>query len=83
MVMVPKNCKLIFFLCAGLGVLVGCGEKEKMGLANPASQYCVQKKGTLHIEKRRNGGEYGVCVFADHKQCEEWALFRGECPLGG
>jgi len=30
-----------------------------------------------------DGGRYGVCVFADNRQCEEWALFRGECPAGG
>lgn len=52
-------------------------------LANPASQRCVQAGGALHIEKRPNGGEFGVCVFVDNRQCEEWALFRGECPTGG
>jgi predicted metal-dependent phosphoesterase TrpH len=30
-----------------------------------------------------DGGEYGICVFEDNRQCEEWALFRGECPAGG
>lgn len=78
-----KNRKFLVFLLAGWGLLVGCGEKEKIGLANPASMYCVKKRGTVHIKKRGDGGEYGVCVFADHKQCEEWALFRGECPLSG
>jgi putative hemolysin len=24
-----------------------------------------------------------VCGFADNRQCEEWALLRGECPPGG
>ena len=24
-----------------------------------------------------------MCRFVDNRQCEEWALFRGECPLGG
>ncbi len=28
-------------------------------------------------------GEFGVCYFEDNRQCEEWALFRGECPVGG
>lgn len=52
-------------------------------LANPASQRCVAYGGTLQIERRPNGGEFGVCIFADNRQCEEWALFRGECPVGG
>lgn len=52
-------------------------------LANPASQNCTKLGGTLHIEQRPDGGQYGVCVFTDNNQCEEWALFRGECPKNG
>jgi putative hemolysin len=52
-------------------------------LANPASVNCTQKGGTLRIERRPDDGQYGVCVFVDNYQCEEWALFRGECPVGG
>ena len=52
-------------------------------LANPASQNCVKEGGTLKIERRPDGGQYGVCIFIDNYQCEEWALFRGECPVGG
>ena len=52
-------------------------------LANPASQNCVKQNGTLSIERRPDGGQYGVCVFTDNYQCEEWALFRGECPKTG
>jgi putative hemolysin len=52
-------------------------------LANPASENCILKGGTLAIQKRGDGAEYGVCYFEDNRQCEEWALMRGECPLGG
>lgn len=52
-------------------------------IANPASQNCIQKGGTLSIETRGDGGQYGVCMFEDNRQCEEWAMFRGECPVGG
>mgnify|MGYP003704916783 CR=1 FL=1 len=24
-----------------------------------------------------------VCVFADNRQCEEWAMMRDRCPVGG
>lgn len=51
--------------------------------ANPASQNCIEKGGTLKIQKRGDGGEYGVCFFEDNLQCEEWALLRGNCPVGG
>lgn len=53
------------------------------GLANPASANCVEKGGTLKIQKNSKGGEYGVCFFEDNRQCEEWALFRNQCPVGG
>lgn len=52
-------------------------------LANPASVNCTQQGGTLKIEWRPDGGQFGVCVFTDNYQCEEWALFRGECPKTG
>lgn len=52
-------------------------------LANPASQHCVEQGGRLTIERNPEGGQYGVCIFSDNRQCEEWALFRGGCPAGG
>ena len=54
-----------------------------MTLVNPASDNCMSKGGQLIIEQRGDGGEYGVCVFEDNRQCEEWALLRGDCPVGG
>ena len=59
------------------------GQSAPTGLANPASQNCAARGGTLRIERRPDGGEYGVCVFADNYQCEEWAMLRGHCPVGG
>jgi hypothetical protein len=35
------------------------------------------------MERQPNGGQFGVCVFTDNRQCEEWALMRGECPATG
>jgi putative hemolysin len=54
-----------------------------VGLPNPASQNCVAQGGTLRIEERGDLGQFGVCYFEDNRQCEEWALLRGECPVGG
>jgi len=58
-------------------------EQPSVGLPNPASQNCEKVGGTLTIEKAGNGGEFGVCTFEDNRQCEEWALMRGDCPVGG
>jgi Tol biopolymer transport system component/putative hemolysin len=52
-------------------------------LPNPASQNCIDQGGSLTIEVRGDSGQYGVCTFEDNRQCEEWALLRGECPVGG
>ncbi len=52
-------------------------------IANPASVNCSKAGGSLRIEKNGVGGEYGLCYFADNRACEEWALYRKECPLGG
>jgi putative hemolysin len=72
----------------GAALATGCAEASAQQpappqLANPASQNCVEQGGTLRIESRPDGGQYGVCIFADNYQCEEWALLRGECPKEG
>ena len=47
-------------------------------LANPASVYCEGNNGTVDIRTDENG-QYGVCVFEDGSECEEWKFYRGEC----
>jgi putative hemolysin len=51
-------------------------------LPNPASVYCLEQGGKLEIRKDAEGNEYGVCVFSDGSECEEWAFFRNECKKG-
>ena len=65
--------------CAGVSAQV----QPVQQIANPASQNCVARGGMLRMESRPDGGQYGVCIFDDNYQCEEWAMFRGECPVGG
>jgi hypothetical protein len=50
-------------------------------LANPASVYCEEQGHALEARTDENG-TYGVCIFADGSECEEWAYFRGECGPG-
>jgi hypothetical protein len=59
------------------------GGGDKAGMPNPASQYCIEQGGQLMMKTRGDGGEYGICYFEDNRQCEEWALMRGDCPVGG
>jgi putative hemolysin len=86
----------LFILLAAL-LLSACSQKpaptgtsihpasqaNQAGLANPASVNCEEKGGKLEFRERGGLGQYGVCVFEDNRQCEEWALYRGECPEGG
>ena len=63
----------------------GCAEETKeqpadnTAIANPASVNCEEKGGKVEIRKDESGGEYGMCVFENGKECDEWAFFRGEC----
>ncbi|MBP9719348.1 MAG: DUF333 domain-containing protein [Candidatus Levybacteria bacterium] len=56
---------------------------QKQRLANPASVNCEKEGGTTVIQTNGSGGQYGLCMFEDDMACEEWALFRKECPVGG
>jgi putative hemolysin len=49
------------------------------GIANPASEYCVEQGGTLQIREDVNGGQYGVCILPSGTECEEWAFYNGNC----
>ncbi|MFA5024492.1 MAG: DUF333 domain-containing protein [Patescibacteria group bacterium] len=57
-------------------------EENNVGIANPASSNCIKLGGTLEMRSNAKG-QYGVCLFLDNRQCEEWALLRGQCPVGG
>ena len=63
--------------------LTACApQPEPAQLGNPASAHCAEQGGR-HVVERGPGGEFGVCLFEDNRQCEEWALLRGHCPVGG
>lgn len=53
-------------------------KKPRVGLANPASVHCEEKGGKLEM-RENSAGTYGVCLFTDGSECDEWAYFRGEC----
>lgn len=80
-----------WFVLVFLFVLAACAGPDEasppmgssMGIANPASVHCAKVGGQLEIRKNPAGAEYGVCLFEGNRECEEWALFRGECPVGG
>lgn len=78
--------QLGFSLVIMLFVLVACTtsatETEQAEIPNPASEYCEQQGGRIEIRTDESGGQYGVCVFDDGSECDEWAYYRGECQPG-
>ncbi len=52
---------------------------DQAKLANPAAAYCQDQGYRYETRKDEQGNEYGICIFDDGSECEEWAYFRGEC----
>jgi putative hemolysin len=74
------------FWISGALLLAACTTPSAPPFIDPASlspaRHCEAQGGKRGAE-RGPDGEIGVCVFADNRQCEEWALLLGECPPGG
>ena len=58
------------------------GSLGGVGIANPASEHCVEQGGTSETRTAEDGSEYGMCVFPDGSEYDEWALYRGEVSVG-
>ena len=55
---------------------------DTITIANPASAYCEEQGFKLEMRTAQDGSQYGVCMFKDDTECEEWAYYRGECKPG-
>ena len=51
-------------------------EQKMIGMANPASVYCVEQGGESIIRKDKDENEYGICKFKDGKEVDEWEFYR-------
>jgi len=68
---------------AGLSGIVSPTKEEavpSVGIANPASVNCKEKGYQWEVRTGADGGQVGYCINKG-KECEEWALFRGECKF--
>lgn len=61
------------------GVTQPAVPSNNAGIANPASVFCKKNGYKLEIRKNDDGSQYGVCVFTDGHECEEWKFYRKEC----
>ena len=73
---------------AALAATGGCGSDDApdepsdttgVGLANPASEFCVEQGGEVEIVDG-DDGEAGVCVLPDGTRVDEWEYFRDNSP---
>lgn len=75
---------LVVVLAASFGLLA-CGRDAEtpattpVGLANPASEFCVEQGGTVEIVSEADG-EVGYCSLPDGTRIEEWEYFRSQDP---
>lgn len=74
----------VVLIIVGLS-LVGCGkttttpeEQPNSGLANPASVYCEGLGYQLEL-RSDDKGSFGICVFPDGSECDEWDFLSGRC----
>ena len=51
-------------------------EQKMIGMANPASVYCVEQGGESLTKQNKDGSEYGFCKFKDGKEVDEWEFYR-------
>lgn len=49
--------------------------RDRVGLANPASGYCLKQKGRLEM-REGPGGTTGYCHLPNGRVVEEWRLYR-------
>ena len=54
-----------------------------VNIANPAAVFCEKQGYQIETRTDSAGNQYGMCLFTDGSECDEWAYFRGECAPGG
>ena len=71
--------KPVILSLAAATALAACSASEKqespkVGVANPASEFCVKQGGKSEIKKDKDGGEYGVCHLPNGT-CRRMGIF--------
>lgn len=81
-----QTMKKILLLSAVVASLAACSATPnhditppKIGMANPASKYCIEQGGQLEIRNEANG-QVGYCKLPNGQVVEEWELFRANQP---
>jgi putative hemolysin len=76
--------KMITYLLLASVLIDACSSVQAQpASADPAAENCLKQGGEIQIRQRGNGWDYEICAFDDGRQCEAWAMMRGDCPAGG
>lgn len=82
-IQIMKKILLLGAIVASLAACSATPNKDmtppKIGMANPASKYCVEQGGQLEIKNEANG-QVGYCKLPNGQVVEEWELFRASQP---
>jgi uncharacterized protein len=77
-----RSLRLAAIAALSTALMVGCGSDSKppttttpVGIANPASVFCVSQGGKVEIVNEA-GGQVGYCNLPDGTRVEEWAYFK-------
>ena len=55
--------------------------ERPVGMANPASVYCIEQGGKLETRTDADGGQSGFCIFPDGTAKRQWDFWRENHPV--
>ncbi|TCL10023.1 hypothetical protein BXY66_2091 [Shimia isoporae] len=68
-----------FLPVAIIACLAACTTEDTettIGMANPASVFCVEQGGSSKIVEASDGSQSGICVLPDGSEVDEWEYYR-------
>ena len=74
-----KQKNKVILVISLLLILISCtsiSKNEKIKAVNPNLKYCFKKGGKFEIRKTYADSEYGVCIYKNENEVEEWEYFR-------
>jgi len=57
-------------------------EEAPIGMANPASVYCIEQGGELETRSDADGNQSGFCTFPDGSEKNQWDFWYENHPAG-
>jgi len=61
---------------------IGADREQPIGMANPASVYCIEQGGELETRSDADGNQSGFCIFPDDSEKNQWEYWYENHPVG-